>query len=212
MKVFGMPLSPFVRKVYIAAAEKGIEFESASYDPRDPPPEFLKASPFRKMPALQDGDFFLADSTAIITYFEALHPEPALIPAEAKARAKAIFFEEAADTVVQPAAVKLVYNRLVAPMMMGIPGDEAAAAEGEKELAPKLAWLESAVPDGGYLAGEYSVGDIAMASLVRTLGFVGFGADAAARPRTAAWFERVVERPAWRKVIAVEDELAKAFA
>jgi glutathione S-transferase len=212
LKVFGLPLSPFVRKVHIAAAEKGIAIETVPVDPRNPSPEFLAASPFRKMPALQDGDFFLADSTAIMTYFEALHPAPVLIPAEAKARAKAIFFEEAADTVLQPPAAKLVFNRFVAPKLMGRPGDEEAATQGERDLAPLLDWLEEQAPGSGYLVGDYSVGDIAMASLLRTLAFVGCGPDAARRPSTAAWFDRVVERPAWRQVIAVEEELAKAFA
>lgn len=212
MKVFGTPLSPFVRKVHIAAAEKGIAIETVPVDPRNPPADYLAASPFRKIPALQDGDFLLADSTAIITYFEALRPEPALIPAEPRARAKAIWFEEVSDTVIQPAAVKLVFNRLVAPLMLGRPGDEAAALEGEKEIAPRLEWLETVVPDEGFLAGDYSVGDIAMASLVRTLGFVGFGPDAAKAPRTAAWFARVTARPVWQRTIAAEEEMMAAFA
>lgn len=124
MKVFGLPLSPFVRKVHIAAAEKGIAIETVPVDPRNPSPEFLAASPFRKIPALQDGDFLLADSTAILTYFEAMQPAPALLPAEPRARAKAIWFEEVADTILQPSAVKIVFNRFVAPKVLGRPGDE----------------------------------------------------------------------------------------
>ena len=212
MKVFGLPLSPFVRKVHIAAAEKGIAIETVPVDPRNPSPEFLAASPFRKIPALQDGDFLLADSTAILTYFEALQPAPALLPADPQARARAIWFEEVADTVLQPAAVKLVFNRFVAPKVLGRPGDEEAATQGEKELAPKLEWLEGEVPDEGFLAGDYSVGDIAVASLLRTLSFVGSGCDAAARPRTAAWFARVTERPAWRQVVKFEEGLMAQLA
>ncbi|QGN53281.1 hypothetical protein GKE62_00615 [Novosphingobium sp. Gsoil 351] len=61
MQVFGFPLSPFVRKVHLVAAEKGIEVEMVVVDPRKPDPDFLAASPFRKIPALKDGDYMLAD-------------------------------------------------------------------------------------------------------------------------------------------------------
>lgn len=213
MQIFGLPLSPFVRKVHIVAAEKGIAFEMVPVDPRNPSPEFLAASPFRKMPALADGDFMLTDSTAIATYFEALVPKPPILPAAPKARAKAIWFEEFSDTIVTPAAAKIVFNRFVAPKILGIPGNDEAATLGEQELAPVLEWFESQAPEDGWVAGgDYSIGDIAIASVLRTLSFVGFGPAAQKHPRTAAWHARVTARPAWQQVIKLEEELAAQFA
>ncbi|MDE2596277.1 MAG: glutathione S-transferase family protein [Sphingomonadales bacterium] len=208
MQVFGIPLSPFVRKVHCAAAEKGIAIEMVPANPRDPSPAFLAASPFRKIPALVDGDFQLADSTAIVTYFEAIVPQPALLPAEARQRARAIWFEEFADTVLVPSGAKIVFNRFVAPRIVGRPGNEEAALEGERELPRFLDWLEGEVPDAGWLAGEhFSVGDIAVASVLRTLAYVDWGPDAARYPRTAAWYDRVAARPAWQQVAALEAEV-----
>ena len=92
MKVFGFPLSPFVRKVHLVAAEKGIAIEMVLGTPGQPSPEFLAASPFGKIPALQDGDFNLADSTAIVTYLDALHPDPPMLPGDARQKGKAIWF------------------------------------------------------------------------------------------------------------------------
>jgi glutathione S-transferase len=213
MQVFGLPLSPFVRKVHVVAAEKGIPIEVVPANPRDPSPEFLAASPFRKIPALKDGDFLLADSSAIVTYFEALVPEPAILPAEPRARAKAVWFEEVCDTIVAPAGAKLVFNRFVAPRILGMPGNEEAAAQGEAELAPILDWIESQVLTEGWLVGgDFSLGDIALASLLKTLSFVDKGCDRALHPRTAAWFDRVTARPAWRQVQALEDKLSAQFA
>lgn len=201
MKIFGFPVSPFVRKVHLAAAEKGLEIETVLFDPRNPPAEFLAASPFRKIPALQHGDFTLADSTAILTYLEALQPLPALLPADPKARGKAIWFEEFADTILTPAGGKIVFNRFVGPKLMGVPGDEDAAAQGEKDIAPILDWLNGAVPAEGWLAGDaFSVGDIAVASVLRTMGYVGLAPEAATHPATAAWYGRVLSRPAWLAV------------
>lgn len=205
MKVFGFPLSPFVRKVHLVAAEKGIAVEAVAANPRDPSPEFAAASPFRKIPALQDGDFRLADSTAIVTYFDALVPEPPMLPGDARAKARAIWFEEMADTIFAAAGGKVVFNRFVAPKVLGIPGDDAAAEQGVKELGPVFAYVESAAPAEGWLAGAgFSIGDIAVASVVRTLAYPGVEPDPAAHPRLAAWYERVRARPSWQAVAAAE--------
>ena len=93
MILYGSTLSPFVRKVMAYAGEKGIELELKPIALSDTDPDFCSASPFRKMPALQDGDFCLADSSAIIHYLEAKYPEPALIPAEPRDRGQTIWFD-----------------------------------------------------------------------------------------------------------------------
>ena len=207
MQIFGFPLSPFVRKVLVAAAEKGIPVDNVLFHPRQPPPEFLAASPFRKIPALRDGDFTLADSTAIVTYFEAVQPEPPLLPAEPKARARAIWFEEFADTIMTPAGAKIMFNRFVAPNFLGMPGDEDAARQGENELVPILAYLESVAPAEGWLLGAvFSIGDIAIASVLTSLGYVGLLPDPDKHPATAAWLDRVTERAAWREVAGREKQ------
>ena len=209
MQVFGFPLSPFVRKVHVVAAEKGIAVETVVSDPREPHPDFLAASPFRKIPALKDGDYQLADSTAIVTYFDALQADPPILPSDRKARGKAVWWEEFADTILVPAGGKIVFNRFVGPKFLGLPGDEAAAALGEKEIEPILAYLEGEAPAEGWLAGgEYSIGDIAVASTLMTLGYVGMAPDAAKHPATAAWYARVIARPAW---VGVADRERKMF-
>ena len=71
MILFGSSISPFVRKVLMFAAEKGIALESRPVSPHSDDHEFRAASPFGKIPALVDGDYTLADSTAIVSYLEA---------------------------------------------------------------------------------------------------------------------------------------------
>ena len=201
MKVFGFPLSPFVRKVHLVATEKGIAIEAVPVNLMNPDADFLAASPFRKIPALQDGAFTLCDSTAIVTYLDALHPTPPNLPGDAKQQAKAIWFEEFADTLMVAAGGKIVFNRFVGPKFLGLPGDEEVAKQGEVELVPLLDYFESVAPAQGWLTGPgFSIGDIAVASVFRTLGYVGFEPDAAHYPATAAWYSRVCARPAWQAV------------
>jgi glutathione S-transferase len=54
MILFGSSISPFVRKVLAFAAEKGLELESKPLGMGSDDPDFLAASPFRKIPALQE--------------------------------------------------------------------------------------------------------------------------------------------------------------
>src|SRR5574338_1176184 len=64
MILFGSTLSPFVRKVAAYMREKGLDFDLQPTGFPNPTSEFCAASPFKKMPALQDGDYCLADSSA----------------------------------------------------------------------------------------------------------------------------------------------------
>ena len=72
MILYGSTVSPFVRKAVAFGVEKGIEFKIKPVGMRSTDEEFLAVSPFAKMPALRDGDYTLADSSAIIAYFDAL--------------------------------------------------------------------------------------------------------------------------------------------
>ncbi len=73
MKLYGTSLSPFVRKVLVVLAEKGVEVQHVPLRFHDPDPRFQAASPLGKIPALDDDGFLLADSSAIIHYLERKH-------------------------------------------------------------------------------------------------------------------------------------------
>lgn len=59
-------------------------------------------NPEGRVPLLVDGDFKLGQSLAIFQYLEAQHPTPALLPAEARLRARAWQFCEAVNADIQP--------------------------------------------------------------------------------------------------------------
>ena len=207
MILFGSTLSPFVRKAVAFATEKGIEFELKPRGIGDPDPEFCAASPFRKMPALQDGDYCLADSSAICHYIEAKHPDPQLIPSEPQARGKTVWFDEFADTILFGCGQKVFFNRIVAPRFLNRPGDEAAAeAALRDELPPILDYLEDVVPDdGGYLVGDaLTLADIAVASPFANFGHLNVEFDAAKHPRAKRYIERILARPSFKSSIERE--------
>jgi glutathione S-transferase len=208
MIVFGSSLSPFVRKTLAYAAEKGLAVDVKPVALGTNDPDFLACSPFRKMPAFRDGDFSISDSTAIITYLEAKHPEPVMIPGEPASRARTIWYEEFADTILSACMGKMFFNRVVAPKFLGRGGDLAAADKAEKEeLPPLLAYLERMLgADGGrYLVdGRLTLADLAVASPFANLQHVGVGVDPVNYPNTAAYVAAIHARPSFAPLIAKE--------
>ncbi|MEO7178274.1 MAG: glutathione S-transferase family protein [Allosphingosinicella sp.] len=199
MIVYGASLSPFVRKVLAYGAEKGLELEHKSLGLGSEDPDFLKASPFRKIPAFSDGDFGISDSSAIIHYLEAKYPEPALIPAEPEARARVIWFDEFADTILCACGAKMFFNRIVAPRFLGREGDLETADKAEREeLPPILDYLERTLPESGWLVGDrITLADIAVATAFANFRHLGMAMDNDRHPKVAAFAERMLARPSF---------------
>jgi len=205
MKLFGASGSPYVRKTLAFAAEKGIELELVPAGLGANPPGFETASPFRKMPGFQDGDFQISDSTAIITYLDAIKPEPNLIPLEPRARARTIWYEEFADTILMGCGGKIFFHRFVSPRVLGRPGDEAVAVEAEKELPSILAYIERVMPDSGWLVEDrLTLADLAVVSPLATLMHLGWRLDPKTYPKAAAHLDKMLARPCFAPWIAKE--------
>ncbi|WP_304169135.1 glutathione S-transferase family protein [Phenylobacterium aquaticum] len=212
MIVYGSSLSPYVRKTLAFAAEKGIEVELQPAGFGGGPPEFKLASPFGKMPGFKDGDFLISDSTAIITYLEALKPDPNLIPAEPRARARTVWYEEFADTIIGACVGKVFFNRVVAPKFMKRDGDQKAIEEGISVDFPKLVdYLETIVPASGFLVEDrITLADIAVASPFANLAHAGCAIDAASHPKSAAYVAGILARPSYAGWVAQEKAMLGA--
>lgn len=206
MIVYGSSMSPFVRKVIAFAAEKGMEIEVKPLGLGSDDPEFLEASPFKKIPGFRDGDFAISDSSAIIAYLEAKQPKPDLIPAEPKARARAIWYDEFADTFLAACGGKMFFNRIVAPIFLKREGDAAVADAAEcNELPPLLAYLEGAIPESGYLVEDrLTLADIAVASPFANLRHLNVAIDPAKYPKLTSYVEAILARPSFQPWVEKE--------
>ncbi len=204
MIIFGSSISPFVRKTLAFAAEKGIAVDNVPTRIADDNPDFRAASPFRKMPALQDGDYRLADSSAICHYLDALKPDPALIPADPRLRGKVVWFDEFADTLLFACGAKMFFNRIIAPRFLGREGDLAAADAAEhEELPPLLDYLEGQVPDSGFLVGDrLTLADIAVASPFGNFRMLEVDIDSARHPKLHDYVRRMLARPSFAEQLA----------
>jgi len=205
MELFGANASPFVRKVLLYAAEKGLELTLKPGGIGASNPDFEAISPFRKIPAFRDGDFSICDSTAIITYLEAKYPVPSLIPADPAARAWTIWFEELADTILAAAGSKIFFNRVVAGLI-GREGDMAVADGAEKDELPRIyAYLEGVVPDSGFLVEDrLTLADIAVVSPIVNMGYCSKALAEGPYPKLQAYVAAILARPALKAVIDTE--------
>lgn len=201
MILYGSSISPYVRKVLAFAGEKGIELEVKQIGLGAEDPEFREASPFGKIPGFRDGDFAISDSTAIIAYLDAIRPEPNLIPAEAKARARTVWWEEFADTILATCGSKMFFNRIVAPRFLGREGDEAVAKAAEcEELPPLLDYVERSMPESGHLVEDrLTLADLAVASPFVNLRHLGIAIDPERYPKTLAAVGRTLARPSYKQ-------------
>ncbi|MEI9850605.1 MAG: glutathione S-transferase family protein [Sphingomonas sp.] len=203
MIVYGATLSPYVRKVMVFGAEKGLTLELQPGGMGRGGPDFAAASPFGKIPGFADGDFRISDSTAIVTYLDAKYPEPGLIPTAPEARARTIWFDELADTLMMVAGGAIFGNRFVRPRVLKMACDHAAAEAAERDLLPPIFdYLEGVIPASGFLVEDrLTLADIAVASPFATLGTIGVCADAARWPGTAAYVEAIHARPSFAAII-----------
>jgi glutathione S-transferase len=214
MILYGLPTSPFARKVMAFASQKGIALESCAQKLDWPSgafdPAFLACSPFKKVPALRDGEFFVADSSAIITYLDALHPLPNLIPLDPRDRARVIWFEEYADTMLAPTVSKIFANRVFYKRFLGREGDDAAAAKAEREeLPPMLDYLEGVLPPRGFLVDQrLTLADIAVVSSLANLRHHEFPLHS--WPRVAAYSKSLLAQPCFSGGIAKERAMVAA--
>ena len=219
MIVYGSSISPFVRKLLAYGSEKGLTFDLVPAGMGRGGPDFAEASPFAKMPGFRDPgadngrDFCISDSTAIITYLEAKYPEPNFIPTAPIARARTIWWEEFADTILTGAAGKMFFNRFVAPKVLKIAGDEAIAAAAEADELPRLLdYLERVIPASGFLVEDrITLADLAVASPFVNLGHIACAVDAARWPTLAAYLDAIHARPSFAPVIAAEERIIAAM-
>jgi glutathione S-transferase len=205
--LYGVNGSPFVRKVRVVLAEKAVPYDHEPVMPGNPDPEYRKMSPLGKIPALRDGDRAFSDSSVICQYLERLHPEPPMYPKDPYEFARALWFEEYADTaLVEVIGPRIFFPRVVGKRFMGKEPDEAAIQKAiDEDLPPRLDYLEGQLGDGPYLVGRHlTIGDVAVASMFVNLAHAGEGVDAARWPKLATYVATHHARPSFAPLIAEE--------
>jgi glutathione S-transferase len=187
MKLLYSPLSPYVRKVRITMAMKGvkdkIEFAAADTNPGDNV-EINSANPLGKIPCLVlDGGTAIFDSHVICEYVDSLAPSPVLFPKNGPERWKALVLGSLADGVLD-AALLLVYERRFRPEEKWHgPWQQRQQAKIDRALDH----LEKSPPAW---SGSPDYGHVTLACALGYLDFRHEGKWRAKHPQLVAWLDR----------------------
>lgn len=196
IKLYTFPPSTNSRKVRIALLEKGLEFERINVDltkREQKNPEYLKIHPFGQIPALDDEGFVIYDSTVINEYLEDEYPYPPLMPKDSEGRARARLLEDLRDSHFNPYFVHVIQE-------MRKPEGERDAQRidnAKAEITKCFDRIERELQGKEYLAGTFSLADVAFMSNIELLDRFNIPVDANKCPKTVAWIARLKARPSF---------------
>lgn len=213
-KVYGAILSPFVRKVLMTLEYKGAAYTVEMVLPFQNDPAYARISPLRKIPGFQDEYVTVSDSTVICDYLDHKYPQPPLYPNNAAERARALWFEEYADTRLQEhLGPGIFFERMVAPGMFKRPPDEDKIRRNMEAMPPHLDYLERELRAAGYLVGaELSIADLSVPSVFLNAHYAEYEVDARRWPKLAAYLKRMWEHPLYVARIEQEKKVLAALA
>jgi glutathione S-transferase len=165
--VHSVPGSPYGRAVLATLEEKGVAYRLNPVAPgtlRAAP--HISRHPFGKVPVLQQGEFMLYETQAILRYLDRALPVPPLTPADARAAARMDQVMGVNDWYFfQGVSSVIGFQRVVGPRVMGLTPDEAAceaAMPRARQVFDEFARLLGEQP---YFGGVMvSLADILMAS------------------------------------------------
>lgn len=215
--VYGGSVSPFVRKVRVFLAEKGQPYSLEPISPFNPPPEFQEISPLKRIPAFRDTDLpepnHLADSSIICDYLEHKFPEPTLYPKDAYARARALWFEEYADSQMASNLVRaLFFERVVKKMLRQEPDESICETAKTKHVPPICDYLEKEIGSRTYIVGDaFSIADISIATMFVNMAHAGETIDAKRWPNLARIVASIHARPSFKALIDEETPFVQRF-
>ncbi len=192
MKLYHSPTSPFVRKVMACAIARGIEAQITLIPSTTNTPEVEAVNPLGKLPCLvTDDGLTLYDSRVICEFLDSVGDVYPLFP-EHGPRIRALRFQALGDGMMDAAVLRRGE--------MGKTQETARDAEMTRQarkVTLSLDVLEHDVP-----ANHLDIGTIAIAC---ALGYLDlrFAADAwrEGRPKLAAWFEGMMQRPCMIRTI-----------
>jgi GST-like protein len=163
-------------------------------------PEFLSINPNNKIPAIVDTDgpsgrpFSVFESGAILVYLAEKSGQ--LLPKDPEGRSVALQWLMFQMGGIGPMFGQAAHFRNYAPEKIVY-----AMARYTNEAKRLCGVLEKRLGTAAYLAGEYSIADIATFPWSRSI--AAFGADPAEYPNLARWIADIAARPAVVRGLAV---------
>lgn len=146
IRLYGIRISNYCNIAKLALLEKGIAFEEVHTLPSKDP-ALTRLSPMGKVPCIEDGDYALSESQAILVYLECL--KPGLYPADARAAGRAQQIHQMLDHYVDGPA-----RQLLGAAFFGATTTPEKIAQISKQLDENIKALGQVASFAPYIAGE----------------------------------------------------------
>ena len=197
LKLYSHPLSSFCWKVLIALYEADIPFEHVTVDLMDPAKraDYLKLSPFGKIPTLVDGDRVVNETSIQIEYLTMKYSKAAsLLPKDSVEALKVRALDRFFDLYLNAPLGRIAGDR----MRPEAQRDTIGVAQVMRDLRTAVSIVEKDMADRTWAAGDaFTMADCAAApALFYVNKLVPYAPDF---PNTARYLDRLQKRPsvAW---------------
>jgi glutathione S-transferase len=159
---------------------------------------------------MQDGDFSVAESTAICLYMERKQPMPAILPADTRDYGRALFFDGYSGWVFRSLIHGLFFQKIINPVILKGTTNQSVIDNILETVQPKIfQYLESRI-EGNFLVGSaLSLADIGIASNLINYQYLGFDIDRAKYPKLARYAEGIVGLDCFKHALAREAPFAE---
>lgn len=210
LRLYYHPLASFCHKVLIALYENETPFEPVLVDLGDASASapFLEMWPVGKIPVLRDEarKQTIPETTIILEYLQEHCPSgQRLLPDDAALRLQARLWDRFFDNYVQVPMQKIVVDRLRPEAER----DARGVQDARQTLGTAYAMLEKQLAAKTWAIGEaFTIADCAAAP---ALFYSGMVEPFAKYPAISAYFERLLARPSFRRVLKEAHPYFKNF-
>jgi glutathione S-transferase len=196
--LYGFHRSTYVSVARLVLHAKGVPFRFHDVENEIYDRVHLERHPFGRVPALQHGDFWLYETSAIALYVEEAFTGPRLLPSDVQRRARCHQWISNVNAYFYPYMIYYLVHERTVFADLGIPQDEEVVAVALPKIDRALLVMEDALADDPYIVGDAPT--LADYFLLPTLTALGFTAEGKVRlgrsPRVLAWLARMAGLPA----------------
>lgn len=213
VKIWGAGESPYVRKVVSVLEYKHIPYDLVPILPavllkargEVIPPDFAKASPLGKIPAMEYKGINVSDSAVITAFLEKVWPNKfSVYPTDPAEYAKALWLEKYADTTLSDTLHKIYFETYIKAKILKASPDQAVLDTNMKNVPGILSYLESCIKEssGNFLVGNrMTIADMAIVHHLYDLQLSKVKIDWTQYPMLAKYLERTLAEPSIQKAL-----------
>ncbi len=209
LKIWGRTTSVNVQKALWAAEETGLAFEQT--DAGGPfggldTPEFGSLNPARQIPVLQDGDFSLWESGAIVAYLLETYGGDRVGPQNGRERAQSMQWSDWCQFRLYRDVIQTCFTQIV--RVTAADRDHALLAAGARSAGEQLAILDAHLAGRNFIVGDrLTAADIVIGALMHRYSTMPI--ERPALTNVARWHQGLMARHGFRTYIMVDWEHMK---